>query len=262
MKKSGFLKNSDSRSNKGFYLALFLSVAAIGLVSYLTLNRLNESIGSIPDGNFTAENSSSVEEASKPQSGIPKDDVEESKVESDASDNSQQETGGIAENQSAEETNTTSEMVSEPVEETKAEAQKSQNYIIPLEGTISNVFSNGELVKSKTLGDWRTHDGIDILAAEGTPVKSVFDGTVTDVREDRQWGIVVEIEYPAGTFVYAGLSTDVPVKIGQAVALGDVIGYVGNTSVVESAEEYHLHLGLRVNGEWADPFTVLPAQSE
>ncbi len=262
MKKSGFLKNSDSRSNKGFYLALFLSVAAIGLVSYLTLNRLNESIGSIPDGNITAQSSSPVEEASKPQSGIPKENEDASSASEDQAEDSSVTANESDPSLENEETGTSVDTTSEPAEETKAEALKSQNYIMPLEGTLSQVFSNGELVKSKTLGDWRTHDGIDILAEEGTPVKSVFDGTVTDVREDRQWGIVVEIEYPAGTFVYAGLSTDVPVKIGQAVALGDVIGYVGNTSVVESLEESHLHLGLRVNGEWADPLTVLPAQGE
>ena len=47
---------------------------------------------------------------------------------------------------------------------------------------MTNPYSQGELVKSKTLGEWRTHDGIDLAAADGTPVVSIADGLVEAVR--------------------------------------------------------------------------------
>ena len=128
----------------------------------------------------------------------------------------------------------------------------------PADGEILEAFSDGELVKSKTLSVWKTHDGIDIKAAEGTPVKSANDGKVADIREDSKWGVTIEVEYPEGiTAIYCGLGSDVKVKKGQEVKMGDVLGSVGNSSIVESGEESHLHLGMKKDGEWIDPMSVI-----
>lgn len=70
--------------------------------------------------------------------------------------------------------------------------------IQPIDGEVFTQYSNGELVKSETLGDWRTHNGIDIAADEGTPVKAAAKGSVTGVRSDALWGYVVEITHPDG----------------------------------------------------------------
>ena len=84
------------------------------------------------------------------------------------------------------------------------------------------------------------------------------DGKVLDIREDDQWGVVVEMEYPGGiTALYCGLNDDIKVKKGQEVALGDVIGSVGNSSLIEAAEEMHLHVGMKQDGEWIDPQSVI-----
>ena len=66
-----------------------------------------------------------------------------------------------------------------------------ESFILPVEGAVTNPYSQGELVKSKTLGEWRTHDGIDLAAADGTPVVSIADGLVEAVREDARWGNTV-----------------------------------------------------------------------
>ena len=66
------------------------------------------------------------------------------------------------------------------------------------------------------------------------------------------------MEYPGGiTALYCGLNDDIKVKKGQEVALGDVIGSVGNSSLIEAAEEMHLHVGMKQDGEWIDPQSVI-----
>ena len=77
---------------------------------------------------------------------------------------------------------------------------------MPLEGETSNDYSNGELVKSKTLNEWRTHDGIDLKAAANTPVKAVADGTVESITEDAMWGVTVTVSHQNGyESIYCGL---------------------------------------------------------
>ncbi|MEG2597022.1 MAG: M23 family metallopeptidase, partial [Oscillospiraceae bacterium] len=69
--------------------------------------------------------------------------------------------------------------------------------------------------------------------------------------------MMVEVEYPKGTVFYCGLADTVKVKKGQEVKLGDVLGEVGNTSVVETAEDFHLHLSMKKDNKWIDPMTVM-----
>ena len=89
-------------------------------------------------------------------------------------------------------------------------------------------------------------------------MKSMGDGKVLDIREDDQWGVVVEMEYPGEiTAIYCGMNDDVKVKKGQEVKLGDVIGSVGNSSLVEAAEEMHLHVGVKKDGQWVNPEEVI-----
>ena len=126
----------------------------------------------------------------------------------------------------------------------------------PLTGETVAAFSADALQYNDTLADWRTHDGIDIKAAEGTPVKSVNDGKILDIREDAQWGITIEAEYPDGiTVLYCGLSSDVKVKKGQEVKMGDVLGSVGASGLIESSEESHLHLAMKQDSQWIDPMS-------
>lgn len=244
MKKMNF---GSKKSSKGFYIALAVSVIAVGAVTYLTLSRLNTP--QTPDtSSNTLDNTTewSIPETSaveKSETGVPKDTPqvivkEESQEEVESSQQ-------------------TEVLESVPTEEAAAQTDPGL-LIMPVTGTILNPYSNGELVKSKTLGEWRTHDGIDIQAEEGTPVKSMGDGKVLDIREDDQWGVVVEIEYPGEiTALFCGMNDDVKVKKGQEVKLGDVIGSVGNSSLIEAAEETHLHVGIKKDDQWVNPEEVI-----
>jgi murein DD-endopeptidase MepM/ murein hydrolase activator NlpD len=123
---------------------------------------------------------------------------------------------------------------------------------------VINPYSNGELVKSQTLGVWKTHDGVDLAAEEGTMVLSMTNGTVSQVFEDPLWGVCIIINHGDGIEGhYYGLSQDVSVKAGQDVEAGEIIGKVGNTADIESALPSHLHFAVKQNNAWVDPLQII-----
>lgn len=128
---------------------------------------------------------------------------------------------------------------------------------MPVAGAeVIGEFSFGELVKSPT-GVWRTHDGVDLSADLGDPVKSMTSGTVMDIHNDQLWGNCMIIDHGDGiTAHYYGLTPDVVVAVGDEVNAGQVIGYVGETEL-ESDMEPHLHFALKLADQWIDPISYI-----
>ena len=154
------------------------------------------------------------------------------------------------------------EETEQPEEEVPVTQSQSLVYAMPLEGEVVNPFSGGELVKNITLKEWRTHDGADLAAAEGTPVKAIADGTVVELEEDPLWGVCVAVSHSDGAVsYYMGISANVEVSVDDTVTLGQTIGYVGNTAQIEIGQESHLHLGLRSGEEWVDPISYIQTRS-
>jgi peptidoglycan LD-endopeptidase LytH len=100
----------------------------------------------------------------------------------------------------------------------------------------------------------RTHQGVDMLAARGTPAVAIFGGTVTSMNNSTLGGISLYLTSAAGDRYFythldgyaAGLTQ------GQSVAEGQVIGYVGSTgnapaNVPHLHFEYHPGGGVPVN---------------
>ena len=113
--------------------------------------------------------------------------------------------------------------------------------IMPVKGEISHEFSNGELVKSETLGVWKTHDGVDILCDLGTEVRSMSEGVVKEIKDDPLWGIYVIVEQNNGLEVqYCGLAKDLNVKAGQEVKQGEILGKTSDTNQCEILQKPHL----------------------
>ncbi len=99
--------------------------------------------------------------------------------------------------------------------------EKTQPNVMPVNGDILEPFSGGELVKSETLNVWKTHDGVDISAEAGTPVKAMNKGEVTQVEKDALWGYTVIIDHGSGVMgYYYNLSSAVSVKEGDKGAVG------------------------------------------
>lgn len=133
--------------------------------------------------------------------------------------------------------------------------------IMPVEGEISNPFSNGELVKSETLGVWKTHDGCDILCDLGTEVKSMSEGVVKEIKEDALWGVYVIVEQGNGLDVqYCGLAKELNVKAGQEVKQGQILGKTSDTNQCEILQQPHLHLAVKQGGKWIDPMSVIVSE--
>ena len=111
-------------------------------------------------------------------------------------------------------------------------------------------------VFSDTMEDYRVHRGIDFACAPGTPVLAAADGVITSVAKDPMMGWTVTLSHAGGAETrYAGLSEESVniARTGDKVLSGQVIAASGETALVESAEENHLHFELAVNGRTEDP---------
>ncbi len=135
-------------------------------------------------------------------------------------------------------------------------------YTLPLEGTkVTGAYSDGKLVKNKTLNVWRTHDAVDLAGEKGAKVLAAGDGTVTSVTNDALWGGVVTIEHPDGyTSVYSGLVIGEKMKAGTAVKAGEEIGTLGDIPAEISAET-HLHFSMMKDGKAVNPAEVFTLAS-
>ncbi len=150
----------------------------------------------------------------------------------------------------------TSKTADEPEDERTVE---DLSFIWPLVGSISVPYSPAALIYDRTMGDWRTHSGVDIAAPLGTKVVTAADGTVTEVYKDVMYGTTVVIDHGAGVRTsYSNLMEVPTVSVGDSVTLGSVIGAVGDTALCETGEVTHLHFSVTVNGESADPGELMP----
>lgn len=126
----------------------------------------------------------------------------------------------------------------------------------PVDAPVLKDFSGEVPVFSYTMNDYRTHTGLDFACSPGTPVKAAADGTVCEITDDPMMGVTVALSHSGGAVTrYKGLSEDSMnlVSVGDTVSRGQVIGASGETALIESAEEDHLHFELEVNGEIENP---------
>lgn len=134
----------------------------------------------------------------------------------------------------------------------------SGSFVAPTSGKVIKDFSEGEMVKSKTMGDWRIHNGTDFSAENGENVVAVQNCTVTNVDKDEMWGVTVTVLCPDNLYVkYCGFDGEsVSVKKGDKIAKGGVIGKAGIIPI-ESSEESHIHIETTINGEYINSLTAL-----
>ena len=139
------------------------------------------------------------------------------------------------------------------------EAEKSEAIppMIPVAlGPVSKYYSIDAPVWSTTMEDYRVHRGVDVAVPIGSDVFAPANGTVTAVWDDPLSGCALRIEHAGGavsTFYNLSRETLDVMKPGMEVVSGGVVGTVGETSLLEIAEEPHVHYELTVNGEYVDP---------
>lgn len=136
--------------------------------------------------------------------------------------------------------------------------------VAPVVGEVTKLHSVDTPVFSNTLNEWRMHTGLDIAADEGDGVYAAADGEVTRVYSDPFLGKTVEITHDGGVVsVYSNLSSsDIAVSEGETVKSGAKIGVVGDTSLIELADEPHIHFEVKVNGVSVNPLDYITEESK
>ena len=217
-------EKSGGRSGKGYYIALVLCAAAIGITSYVTRPSKDKQPDTPPL--LQAE---SAETASSQQTqaleALATEAPEESPVPSSAPQQTQPE-----------------KLRTAP----------------PLSGSVTTLYAMDRLSYNETTRDWRVHNGVDYPGELGDPVSAAADGTVISVREDDSLGTTVVLRHTGGyETTYQNLEETVPVQLGDKVVLGQTIGSVGATALTESAIGHHVHFSVAYQDMPMDPADFL-----
>ncbi len=132
--------------------------------------------------------------------------------------------------------------------------------IWPMSGNVSQEFGCTGVIYEPPLGNCsHFHQGIDVVAPYGTPVRASGPGQVLYIGwnyadgYDPAW--IVIIAHSAGLETwYAHMQPTFPVRAGDAVSAGQIVGYEGNTGHSTGA---HLHWAVRLNGVFVNPRAFL-----
>ena len=210
--------NFKRHAGKGYYIALVLCAVAIGITSYVYYRNEDAVTG--------LEASAPVQQ----QADIP---VLATQPKSQHSEVTASESG-------------------------RTEEEQVLKTASPVAGKEVFGYSMEALSYNQTTRDWRTHDGVDIAAEAGTEVMAAADGEVYTTYQDDALGCTVIIRHAGGyTTRYSSLGEDVRVKAGDVVKLGDVIGTVGETALVESVLGPHVHFSVSYRDLPMDPAEFL-----
>jgi murein DD-endopeptidase MepM/ murein hydrolase activator NlpD len=128
-------------------------------------------------------------------------------------------------------------------------------YRKPVVGEVE--FTSGFGVRSDPfLGRPAMHTGLDFRAATGDPVRATANGKVVSSGWAGGYGRMVEIDHGNGLSTRYGHLSEINVKVGDVVKIGQVIGAVGSTG---RSTGPHLHYETRIDGEAVDPQKFLRA---
>lgn len=220
--------------SKGFYIVLFLCICIVTATAYVVTKR---SLSSYIDN---------VTPTQIPKVAVVDDKPANSTSTANNANTYQYTPSGLkAQSKVA---------VQVPEKPNKPVQPKITSISMPVIGEFIKEYAIDSLIYSNTLEQWTTHEGVDISADRGSPVKSACDGVVADIYNDSKYGITIVIDSGSGIKIkYSNLSTDSMVKKGAKVKTGDVISGVGSTAIFESGEPSHLHLEVLLNDKNVNP---------
>ena len=210
---------------KGYYIALILCAAAIGISGYMYYRNANKTQPSLQEPAHQADAPGKQEApdvaavVTQPQQTMPSGENE-----------------------------------TEPSVSPKGPLKTAA----PVSGEVVAGYAMDCLSYNETTRDWRTHNGVDFSAPEGTPVTAAADGVVYTTYTDDAMGTTVVIRHEGGyTTVYSSLSEELAVKAGDTVKLGQTIGTVGSTALLENALSPHVHFSVSYRDSEMDPLEFL-----
>jgi murein DD-endopeptidase MepM/ murein hydrolase activator NlpD len=128
-------------------------------------------------------------------------------------------------------------------------------YRKPVIGEVE--FTSGFGIRSDPfLGRPAMHTGLDFRAQAGDPVRATANGKVSSAGWAGGYGRMVEIDHGNGLATRYGHLSEIGVKVGDTIKIGQVIGAVGSTG---RSTGPHLHYETRIDGEAVDPQKFLRA---
>lgn len=237
MKRPKWQRIGSFIAGKGFYIVLFLCVATIGISGYYLSSAFQSTTR--PAQPARTDTQVTVPDASQPEPEPPAPRPERVKPQTQQA--------------------ATPAPKAEPESAPEQQTVVGPVYTWPVRGEVIGGFTLEVLAYDETMGDWRTHSGVDLAAESGEKVQAIGSGEVTRVYEDALMGWTVCIAHPDGLIsTYCNLAADPPVEMGAQVVTGTVIGAVGDSAIAESGRPSHLHLELSQDGRQIDPVAFLP----
>jgi murein DD-endopeptidase MepM/ murein hydrolase activator NlpD len=100
------------------------------------------------------------------------------------------------------------------------------------------------------------HTGIDFRGTLGEPIHATAAGTVTSAGWSGGYGNMVEVDHGNGLATRYGHMSEIDVRVGEEIRIGQVLGRIGSTG---RSTGPHLHYETRVEGEAVDPQKFLAA---
>lgn len=220
----------DFMEGKGFYIVLFLCVAAIGISGYFLFSGMMDL--NSQEGQQTMGQTQVEEPVTPPVTPAPQTPVTPATPVAPPAET--------------------------PADQGQQEADQPTVFLWPVDGEILRDYSLEVFAYDETMGDWRTHTGMDMTIDQDTPVTAISDGTVSAVENDPLMGVTVVVDHGDGlTSVYANLAESPSAVVGDAVKAGTVIGKVGQTALSETALPSHLHFEMRQDDVSIDPMQFL-----
>ena len=231
--ENGRSKRTDKFfAGKGFYIVLALCIAVIG-ISAVSI-ALNSDGGKAPELDPGLSLSNPTEQPATPPVITPTPEVKT---------NVEQDKDAVVSTWKSDET-----------------YEQPAAWVWPVMGEIERKYAVETLAYDVTMKDWRTHDGIDVLADKGTVVRAASDGTVESITQDDLYGTTVTIDHGNGLkSTYSNLADKPTIKQGDTVSSGDVIGSVGATALCEVGQGSHVHIAMSKDGNSVDPTEYLPS---
>ena len=231
--ENGRSKRTDKFfAGKGFYIVLALCIAVIG-ISAVSI-ALNSDGGKAPELDPGLSLSNPTEQPATPPVITPTPEVKT---------NVEQDKDAVVSTWKSDET-----------------YEQPAAWVWPVRGEIERKYAVETLAYDVTMKDWRTHDGIDVLADKGTVVRAASDGTVESITQDDLYGTTVTIDHGNGLrSTYSNLADKPTIKQGNTVSSGDVIGSVGATALCEVGQGSHVHIAMSKDGNSVDPTEYLPS---
>lgn len=108
-------------------------------------------------------------------------------------------------------------------------------------------------------GLYALHNGIDIAAAPGTPVKSPAGGVVIRTGVDARYGLYIDVDHGNGYRTRFGHLSSILVKKGTELKRGDIIGRVGMTGRTTGN---HLHYEIQKDRRRVNPINFIQSEND